>query len=55
MVVILRRRRSSTNNRVRLPTLYSIREFVAAGGLMSYGTNFPCARINPEKEDETAI
>jgi putative tryptophan/tyrosine transport system substrate-binding protein len=25
----------------RLPTLYSIREFVAAGGLMSYGTNFP--------------
>jgi putative ABC transport system substrate-binding protein len=27
--------------RARLPTLYSIREFVAAGGLMSYGTNFP--------------
>jgi putative ABC transport system substrate-binding protein len=25
----------------RLPTMYSIREFVAAGGLMSYGTNFP--------------
>jgi putative ABC transport system substrate-binding protein len=25
----------------RLPTIYSIREFVAAGGLMSYGTNFP--------------
>jgi len=24
-----------------LPTLYAIREFVAAGGLMSYGTNFP--------------
>jgi putative tryptophan/tyrosine transport system substrate-binding protein len=24
-----------------LPTMYSIREFVAAGGLMSYGTNFP--------------
>ena len=25
----------------RLPTMYAIREFVAAGGLMSYGTNFP--------------
>src|SRR5262249_3052712 len=25
----------------RLPTLFSIREFVAAGGLMSYGPNFP--------------
>jgi putative ABC transport system substrate-binding protein len=25
----------------RLPTMYVIREFVAAGGLMSYGTNFP--------------
>jgi putative ABC transport system substrate-binding protein len=25
----------------RLPTLYSIREFVVAGGLMSYGTNVP--------------
>jgi putative tryptophan/tyrosine transport system substrate-binding protein len=25
----------------RLPTTYAIREFVAAGGLMSYGTNFP--------------
>jgi putative ABC transport system substrate-binding protein len=24
-----------------LPTTYAIREFVAAGGLMSYGTNFP--------------
>jgi ABC-type uncharacterized transport system substrate-binding protein len=27
--------------RRRLPTTYAIREFVAAGGLMSYGTNFP--------------
>jgi putative ABC transport system substrate-binding protein len=25
----------------RLPTFYSIREFVVAGGLMSYGPNFP--------------
>jgi ABC-type uncharacterized transport system substrate-binding protein len=25
----------------RLPTFYSIREFVVAGGLISYGTNFP--------------
>ena len=25
----------------RLPTMYAVREFVAAGGLMSYGTNFP--------------
>jgi putative ABC transport system substrate-binding protein len=25
----------------RLPTIYSIREFVETGGLMSYGTNFP--------------
>jgi putative ABC transport system substrate-binding protein len=25
----------------RLPTMYSIREFVMAGGLMSYGPNFP--------------
>jgi putative ABC transport system substrate-binding protein len=25
----------------RLPTTYAIREFVVAGGLMSYGTNFP--------------
>jgi putative ABC transport system substrate-binding protein len=25
----------------RLPTMYSMRAFVAAGGLMSYGTNFP--------------
>jgi putative tryptophan/tyrosine transport system substrate-binding protein len=25
----------------RLPTIYAIREFVVAGGLMSYGTNFP--------------
>ena len=25
----------------RMPTMYAIREFVAAGGLMSYGTNFP--------------
>jgi putative ABC transport system substrate-binding protein len=25
----------------RLPTIYSIREFVAADSLMSYGTNFP--------------
>ena len=25
----------------RLPTLYAIREFVRAGGLMSYGANFP--------------
>ena len=25
----------------RLPTTYAIREFVTAGGLMSYGTNFP--------------
>jgi ABC-type uncharacterized transport system substrate-binding protein len=25
----------------RLPATYAIREFVAAGGLMSYGTNFP--------------
>ena len=27
--------------RARLPTMYAIREFVAAGGLMSYGANFP--------------
>ena len=26
--------------RARLPTMYAIREFVAAGGLMSYGANF---------------
>jgi ABC-type uncharacterized transport system substrate-binding protein len=32
---------NSLAQRARLPTLYSIREFVAAGGLMSYGTNFP--------------
>ena len=25
----------------RLPTMYAIRDFVAAGGLMSYGTSFP--------------
>jgi putative tryptophan/tyrosine transport system substrate-binding protein len=25
----------------RLPTMYALREFVEAGGLMSYGTNFP--------------
>ncbi len=25
----------------RLPTMYLIREFVEAGGLMSYGPNFP--------------
>ena len=25
----------------RLPSMYAIREFVAAGGLMSYGPNFP--------------
>jgi ABC-type uncharacterized transport system substrate-binding protein len=25
----------------RLPTMYAIREYVAAGGLMSYGANFP--------------
>jgi putative ABC transport system substrate-binding protein len=25
----------------RLPTMYSVREFVIAGGLMSYGPNFP--------------
>jgi putative ABC transport system substrate-binding protein len=25
----------------RLPATYAIREFVSAGGLMSYGTNFP--------------
>jgi putative ABC transport system substrate-binding protein len=25
----------------RLPTIFSVREFVQAGGLMSYGANFP--------------
>jgi putative tryptophan/tyrosine transport system substrate-binding protein len=25
----------------RLPTIYVVREFVEAGGLMSYGPNFP--------------
>jgi len=25
----------------RLPGMYEVREFVAAGGLMSYGTSFP--------------
>ena len=25
----------------RLPGMYDVREFVAAGGLMSYGTRFP--------------
>ena len=25
----------------RLPTMHNFREYVAAGGLMSYGTNFP--------------
>jgi len=25
----------------RLPTMHGFREWVAAGGLMSYGTNFP--------------
>jgi putative ABC transport system substrate-binding protein len=28
-------------NSARLPTIYAIREFVAAGGLMSYGPNVP--------------
>jgi putative ABC transport system substrate-binding protein len=32
---------NSLAQRAHLPTIYSIREFVAAGGLMSYGTNFP--------------
>src|SRR5205085_10000145 len=27
--------------RARLPTMFSVREFVVAGGLMSYGANFP--------------
>ena len=27
-------------NKSRLPAMYSIREYAAAGGLMAYGTNF---------------
>src|SRR5262249_41028345 len=36
--------RSLINNivlRLRLPTIYAFREYVEAGGLMSYGANFP--------------
>jgi putative ABC transport system substrate-binding protein len=29
--------------RQRLPAIYHFREFVIAGGLMSYGANFPAA------------
>ena len=28
-------------NRARLPTLYQVSQFVRAGGLISYGTDFP--------------
>ena len=28
-------------NRARLPTLYQVSQFVRAGGLISYGPNFP--------------
>jgi putative ABC transport system substrate-binding protein len=41
-VVILNRVRISTlANAARLPTLHATREHVEAGGLMSYGANFP--------------
>jgi putative ABC transport system substrate-binding protein len=41
LTVFHRRLIAETTAKYRLPAMYSFREFVDAGGLMSYGTNFP--------------
>jgi putative ABC transport system substrate-binding protein len=41
LVTTNRRRINTLALGMRLPTIYNVREFVEAGGLMSYGPNFP--------------